>query len=366
MPITVEMIQHNLSRPTTGIGRYTHELFNHLSQHPDAVAVSLTNNVSPPLANRFTPLHQFPLKVRDHQRGNIAHFMQIVGCSQMIWHPIRPSVATVHDMGILICEADELLFNRFEHWLLKLQLAGLKRMDYFVCVSQFTAESLSKVFKVKDSRISVIHHGIDHSTYHPIADARQQITERYTFQTTDYDHLLVYIGSELPRKNLKTLLQAIDLLKQKGYRPHLLKVGGSGGESWHHETLNEVHRLNLENDVTFTGVVPEADLPLFYNTADVFVTTSLLEGFGLPALEAMACGTPVVCSNSSALPEVVAGVGVLVDPQNAHDVAENLATVLDDAAQRQLMSERGIARAAQFTWEKCANEHIQFYEKIAS
>ena len=125
-----------------------------------------------------------------------------------------------------------------------------------------------------------------------------------------------------------------------------------------------VSALELERDVLFVNHVSDDDLALFYNAADLFVFPSLMEGFGLPPLEAMACGTPVVCANTASLPEVVGEAAVTVDPRDRYAMAEAIGTVLDDVVLAGQLRARGLERARSFTWERTARETIKVYEKV--
>lgn len=364
-PLRVELVEHSLSRANTGIGRYTHELYQNLIRYGDNLSVTLTGDVAPPLAGRFSTLRHFPLAVKAHQRGSIVHFMQIMGCAQMLWHPVRPAVATVHDLGVLICDEDQALFsNRLDRWILDVQLAGLKRMDYLIAVSEFTRQQLIEVLRFPADRVHVVYHGIKHDCFRPIADARAQLAARYPLHSKRHTYDLLYVGSELPRKNLITLLEALVQLKRQGILARLVKVGDAGGAKWRERFLADVARLHLDDDVLLIGSVPEDDLPLFYNAVDVFVTTSLLEGFGLPVLEAMACGLPVVCSNAGSLPEITGAAARLVNPRSPVTVAEAIAALLREPAHRNLLREPGLVQAATFSWENATSRLVQIYNKI--
>ena len=164
------------------------------------------------------------------------------------------------------------------------------------------------------------------------------------------------------RKNLRRLLEACELLWRAGEHRPLVVVGARLRK---HGGINEtLTRPGLERRVVFTGYVPEADLPALYSAADLFVFPSLYEGFGLPPLEAMACGTPVVCSNSSSLPEVVGDAAVTVDPYDVEALAQAMHRVLSDANLRDELRAKGLARTAQFTWERTARETWRVYEKV--
>lgn len=356
----VELVAHTPITSVSSMGRYPRELYNHLSK---LVSVRLTHGIDPPLANNLTVLRHFPLGVEGHQSGSVTHFMQIMGCSQMLWNPVHPAVATVHDLGVLICEEDKALFSPLERMILDIQLAGLRRMDKLIADSEFTRQGLIEVFGFSPQNVHVAHLGIS-SQFRPMADARERLAERYSLQMNDDSYYLLYVGSELPRKNLAVLLITLAQLKRHGYRMKLLKVGNSGGERWRKQFLAEIERQDLISDVIILGVVPEKDLPLFYSAVDLYVTSSLLEGFGWPVLEAMACGTPVVCSNAGSLPEIVEDAAITVDPRDATAMTAAIEVILGNEQLRHNLSDLGRKQAAKFTWDKTIESVLAVYRAL--
>jgi glycosyltransferase involved in cell wall biosynthesis len=173
---------------------------------------------------------------------------------------------------------------------------------------------------------------------------------------------ILYVGSLEKRKNLPRLLQAYARLRQDLPGWKLVIVGARKWKSA--PIFDTLSRLGLEPYVHFTGFVEEDDLPALYNGADLFCFPSLYEGFGLPVLEAMACGTPVVTSSTSSLPEVAGEAALLVDPYDVEAIAAAMRRVLSDPELAQDLRARGLARAAQFTWERTARETIAVYERV--
>jgi glycosyltransferase involved in cell wall biosynthesis len=171
------------------------------------------------------------------------------------------------------------------------------------------------------------------------------------------------VGTLQPRKNLGRLLEAVALLReqaQRGEAPGLVIAGRKG---WLYDPVfQQVERLGLEREVVFPGYVPQEDLPALLSGARLFVFPSLYEGFGLPVLEAMACGTPVVCSNVSSLPEVAGDAAFLVDPRDVKGMAEAMNRLLQDEGLRAEVVERGYRRVRQFSWDRCARETLAVLE----
>ena len=194
--------------------------------------------------------------------------------------------------------------------------------------------------------------------FQPVADkaALKSVRRRLKLD----DAYILHVGTIEPRKNLSTLVRAYARLRREHrLTPELVLAGEPG---WMYQpTVRLVEELGLRNSVHFIGRVPAAELPAVYSAADLLVFPSLYEGFGLPPLEAMTCGTPVVASNVSSLPEVVGDAGLLVDPRDETALAEAMFRALTDTDLRQQMRERGLQRAKGFSWERCARETLAVY-----
>jgi glycosyltransferase involved in cell wall biosynthesis len=215
---------------------------------------------------------------------------------------------------------------------------------------------LIEFYQTPAEKISVLYHGVT-TEFRPVAAAKQTAV-RHKYNLAEQPFILS-VGTIQPRKNYQRLIQAFARLDAD---LDLVIVGGFG---WHFQEITaEVTRLDLEKRVRFLGFVADADLPALYSTASLFIYPSLYEGFGLPLLEAMACGTPVVASNQSALPEVVGQAGLLVDPYNVEAMAATMTEVLGDSGLRHQLIQAGLARAAQFTWSDMAAKLLVLYQQI--
>ena len=172
---------------------------------------------------------------------------------------------------------------------------------------------------------------------------------------------ILFVGVLQPRKNIPTLIKAYYKLKKEGIKDKLVITGGKG---WQYKEIFEtVERLNLQKEVIFTGHIPDDDLPKLYNAADLFAFPSLYEGFGIPPLEAMACGIPVITSNTGSLPEVVGDAGIMVDPYDIDGLAKAMYEVLNNEGLKEEMVKKGLERAKMFSWKKCAKEVLDVYEE---
>lgn len=233
--------------------------------------------------------------------------------------------------------------------------------DHLIAVSEHTKKDAIKVLGIPEEKITVIHEAAD-SKYHLIDDktALKEVREKYNIGN---DPFILHVGTLEPRKNLPFLVRAFAAAKKDIGTTKLVITGKKG---WYYEGLFElVDQLKLQEEVIFTGYVEDDDIPALYNAASLFAFPSQYEGFGLPPLEAMACGTPVISSNTSSMPEVVGEAGILLSPKDEKPWAAAIVEVLNDKKRWQDLRDRGLLQAKQFSWEKCARETIAVYEKVA-
>jgi glycosyltransferase involved in cell wall biosynthesis len=266
------------------------------------------------------------------------------------------TVVTVHDVFAWSCPGTSTFLDTiiYRHWLPRV----LPTVDAVITVSQVSKGDITRYLNIPTSKIRIIYEGVS-GAYHPLPAGK---VTRIAVQHGLPGNYILFVGSVEKRKNLRGLLQAYAHLRTMGEPPPLVVVGARRGRgNGITETLRE---HDLKPHVVFLGYVPDEDLPALYSGADLFVFPSHYEGFGLPPLEAMACGTPVVCSNTSSLPEVVGDAAIMVDPTNVEALAEAMHRVLTDGDLRQHMREKGLARAKQFTWERCARETLAVYQEV--
>lgn len=267
-------------------------------------------------------------------------------------------VVTVTDLSFMVFpesfRPSQRLYQRF------FTRMSVQRASHLIAISSSTARDLSKFFAVPATKISVIFPGVD-IAYHPIRDA--SALSDFRRRRNLPEKLILFVGTLEPRKNLLTLLKAYAKFKHQTKAEHKLVLAGSPG--WLYQPIFAVvEELGLRDDVLFPGFIPEDELPLWYNVADVFVYPSLYEGFGLPPLEAMACGTPVIVSNTSSLPEVVGDAALLVDPYSPDAWAAALSKVCDNGHLRDDLATRGPERARTFSWARMARETVQVYQAV--
>jgi glycosyltransferase involved in cell wall biosynthesis len=229
-------------------------------------------------------------------------------------------------------------------------------------VSEASKRDILRFFDVPPEKIAVIYNGIDERFHRqPAEEEIVRVRERYQLQ----GDFVLYAGNVKPHKNLGRLLDAFHLLRQEGL-DHLKLVVIGDEISKYTDLRRTVHRHNLHKHIRFLGYMPDETLAVLYRLAAVFVFPSLYEGFGLPPLEAMASGTPVVTSNVSSLPEVVGDAAVLVDPTEPASIADGLRRVLTDPALAASLVTRGLARAAEFSWARSVAQIRAIYGEVAA
>jgi glycosyltransferase involved in cell wall biosynthesis len=273
--------------------------------------------------------------------------------------PILPinikKVLTVHD---IVWHYFPDTMSRYNLLVMKLLAdRSIKISDHIITVSNTTAQAITDVLDIRRQKITVIYHGADQ--YIPLKkeDSAEYISEKYK---TNKAYVLTVSTIE-PRKNLATLLMAFSKLKSDGFQ--LLIAGASG---WKNSPIyREYEELGLtENQVKFLGYIPDEDMNKLYSGALLFAFPSFYEGFGMPALEAMACGTPVISSNTSSLPEVVGDAGILLDPDDTDLWIETIRKVIDNEEIRCNMREKGLVRAKLFSWKKAAVETLKVFKTL--
>ncbi|MFV9567104.1 glycosyltransferase family 4 protein [Thermoanaerobacter mathranii] len=231
----------------------------------------------------------------------------------------------------------------------------IKRTKKIITISDCTKSDIIKYFNVQEEKIMRIYNGYDKNLFFPRDNAKSYIYEKYKVE----DYILA-VGASYPHKNYDTLIKAISLISDKNVS--LIIVGG---RNEYRNYLKKLTReLNLADKVLFIEYVPQEDLPYFYSAAKCLVYPSLYEGFGLPPLEAMACGCPVITSNTSSLPEVVGDAGVMVNPYNVEEIARAIDLVLSNENLRREMIEKGLKQVQKFSWRKTAEEIYKVIKEI--
>lgn len=238
--------------------------------------------------------------------------------------------------------------------------ASSARADHILCISEATRQDLTRLYRVPVNRTSCVHLGVE-DRFHPAENATTRVRELFGLSNP----YVLFVGTIQPRKNLPRLIRSFTEIKRSEGLPHELAIAGTSG--WKtEETFEAIAASGIAGSIRILGHVKDEDLPLLYSGADCVAFPSLEEGFGLPVLEAMACGTPVVTSNVRALVEVAGEAAVSVPATEPVQLAEALKQVLLDKTLRERLREAGLVRARQFTWQKTAEKTLEVYRKVAA
>jgi len=363
----VGVISAQLNQQLTGIGNYTHSLIkelNKLDTNEDFLfLINHQNNTfftndgiivdNPfPILKTYAWYPYLIRKLRKYKLDIIHNPSQV----PTFFKSKQKYILTLHDISPFLTPKEHRHGRVLVYKLLTPRT--LKTADKIITVSNSTKNDLINYFNIPEEKIRVILLAADEKfkplSNKEIREAKQKYTLNFPF--------ILYVGTLEPRKNIPSLVKAFYKLKKKNLRYKLVITGKKG---WKYKEIFEtIDKLNLQNDVVFTGYVADEDLPALYNAADMFVYPSIYEGFGLPPLEAMACGTPVITSNTSSLPEVVGDAGIMVDPYDVDGLADAMHEVLTDEGLRANMIKKGLERAEMFSWEKCARETLEVYEEV--
>ncbi|MCC7353156.1 MAG: glycosyltransferase family 4 protein [Anaerolineae bacterium] len=270
-----------------------------------------------------------------------------------------PTVVTVHDISFVRFPQAFRAANR--HYLSTFTRLSVRRAARVIAVSAHTRDDLVRTWAIPPEKITVVPNGLD-AAFHP-----EEVTAAAEFRRRRGlpERFILSVGTLEPRKNLARLVQAYAAATAEGGRQ--VKLVLAGGKGWdYQEIFSQVEGLGLTQDVLFPGFVPADELPWWYRAAAVFAYPSLYEGFGLPVLEAMASGTPVMTSTASSLPEVAGDAALLVDPYDVDAMAQAILRLLNDQALRGELVARGLRRASSFSWARTATETITVYQDVLS
>lgn len=340
---------------STGIGRYAKQLLASLRQvAPEHEYAALNWSAEVVMrTDRRLRWQQWELPRRARAAG--AELLHVTGFDAPRWRPC-PVVLTVHDLiGMLFPHALPPIARLYwSRWLPH----TVRWADAIIANSENTRRDLVRLLHIPTERIRTIYLGVDGSFHAPTdRDTLEAVRSHYQLSQP----LILYVGTLEPRKGIDTLIAAFAQLA--GDLPHSLIIAGKRG--WYTETLfRQAESTGLGERVRFLDYVAAEHLPALYGLANLFVFPSRYEGFGLPVLEAMACGTPVVCSNASSLPEVAGEAALLVPPDDVDALAEAMARALRDAALRQRLVSLGFGQARRFTWSEAAYQTAALYEQI--
>jgi glycosyltransferase involved in cell wall biosynthesis len=363
-----------------GLGRYAGRLARHLiAREPDQFALFYNGTTSTRLPEGLSgvPRRSVPAGYKPWRMavllGQLAHLgfdglipgADLDHATEHLLMPLRhtPCVLTVHDLVFRLFPQHHRLLN---YAFLNLAVPiFLRRADHLIAVSHATKQDLVRLYGTSPDRITVIHEAADARFRPRSLEEMRQIKRKHGLP----ERYILSLGTLEPRKNYRRLVEAYGLLAHWGdtdhgglgtQKPRLVIAGGRG---WLYQPfLRWLQDAGIREDVVLLGHVPEEDLPALYSAATLFVFASLYEGFGLPPLEAMACGAPVVCSGASSLPEVGGEAVRYFNPTDTKGMAQVMQEVLTDRGLQAEMREAGLERASGFSWERAAEETLGAYQ----
>jgi len=356
----------------TGVGYYTEHLLQHLAREVEVTGDEIVVVSNQPIDTQ-SPLpphvrvhhgHRFPVRIGwmqmraqralDALRPDVAHFTNGM---MPIASPVS-TIVTIHDMSLRLyprCHpVRRLLLNR------PLMQVAIRQAASIVTVSESARRDLLRLHRIPSDRVSVVQEAAS-PAFRPITDRAwlDRVRSKYGLP----ERFVLYVGTIEPRKNLSRLVEAFAQARRRGIPHHLVCVGPYGWSS--RDLAGRIDRLGITDAVHFTGYASFEDLPAIYNLGDFFVFPSLYEGFGLPVVEAMASGLPVITSSTSSLAEIAATAAVTVDPTNADAIADAMVSVATDEALRADLAQRGLQRARAFSWAQTAKEMLAVYHRAA-
>ena len=356
----------------TGVGYYTEHLLRHAAEQCVDDEISVISNVAietterlparvrqvvaPSWSPRLVWMQTQAPRLLRRLGADVVHFtngMVPLGGS-------LPTVVTIHDMSLTMYPA----FHPWRRVVLNRPFVNIaaRRADAIITVSDSAKRDIVRLYGVEDSRVHVVHEAAAPS-FRVIREPFElrRVRERYGLA----DHFILYVGTIEPRKNLPTLIEAFARRRTAGDLPHQLVCAGPYG--WLSRDIEAlIERLGVRDAVLFTGYVPFADLPAIYNLAEAFVFPSIYEGFGLPVVEAMACGAPVITGRVSALNEVSGDAAECVDPLDVDTLGEALVALTRSRERREELARRGLERARGFSWDRAAAETLAVYRLAAA
>jgi len=355
----------NLKKNTTGMGTYSFQIIERLKsdfdieiiKHPNGDSIEGCHNVDynyiPGPYWYYSWSKSLSLAKRSLKKLELFH--------NIAQNPIPTSISK--NYAVTIYDLIPILYPSYVTplyaWQSRIHLPGiLQKASLILSISEYTKQDIVRKYHIEPDKIRVTPLGVsDH--FHPSTQAEiRSLRKRYNIRSP----FILFVGAIEPKKNISTIIKAFHKVIQKNPEIELVIAGK---KSWRYQDVfSLVESLKLNDKVHFLQFVPYEDLTILYSAASVFVFPSNYEGFGLPPLEAMKCGTPVIVSNRSSLPEIVGSEGIMVEPENYEDLAAKILNILTDESTREEHIAYNLARSKEFTWERCAEVTKNAYHSI--
>lgn len=368
--LNAQLFRLNQGYRSAGIARYIFHLLRELPRSaPDfALDVFSTEPLAPTLLNNVTirttrlPVHKPLWRILWEQtlfawalQGNYALLHSLAFVSPFLNR--TPSIVTLYDLSFLVYPE---YFRPFHRLYLKLGTrAAVHRARRILTISESTKLDVVRLLGARPAQVQVVAPGVEAEFFRSV---KPEEIENFRRIKNLPEQFILFLGTREPRKNLPALVRAFVQAVNAAHLPHYLVL--AGGRGWlDHDIERTIQDLGVTDRVIFPGFVEQSELPLWYRAADVFVYPSQYEGFGMPALEALACGTPVIASNTSSLPEAVGDAGLLVNPRAPQEIADALVEILTNDALRDELAIRGPLYARRFTWTRAADLTAETYRR---
>ena len=344
---------------STGIGYYTKQIVERLNSHKD-IDLSL---FSPNNDSDFSTLQRISwenIGLKFKARKENLDILHIPGFAGPVFNGKYKKITTVHDLIGMVYPQNLGFVSRF-YWQRWLPFC-VKNSDFIIADSENTKKDIVQFLNVPENKIRVIYlaAGLSFIKFHENSSKRELLNEVYNI-TSKY---ILNVGTIEPRKNIVRLIEAFDLyIKETADKELNLVIAGKKG--WDYEKCHrKVVELDLAEKVIFCDYVSDEHLPILYNYAEALVYPSFYEGFGLPVLESMSCGTPVICSKVSSLPEICGESALYVDPKNVNSIKDALIEMFSDYNIRESLSVKALKQASKFSWDKTIQNTIEVYKKV--
>ena len=363
-----------------GIGRYTRELVQALVRLDSKPSYCLFSARAPKLTVVADPLPEAPnveyretwlsekwlyrMWYRLHLPISVQRFtgeIDVFHSPDFVLPPVGdiPSVLTIHDLSFI--HYPEAFTPSLLKYLNNVVPSSVARVNHVLADSLATKIDLINIWQVPNEKVTVVYSGVN-SSFRPVTDKERIDLLRKKYELGDNPYILS-VGTLQPRKNYEMLIRAFEPVADS-YDHQLIIAGGHG---WMYEQIQkEIDQQGLGQRIRLIGFVDDQDLPALYSQASLFVFPSLYEGFGIPVLEAMACGVPAISSDSSSLPEVAGDAGLLISPVNQELWSESIIQLLNDSARRTKMVAAGYLQARKFSWRKAAEQVLDIYHMLLS
>lgn len=381
--ISVCIEADTMDRPQMGTAVYARNVVQHLVESDSNLDISLFHSkptgdhLYKKVKELFIPKIKTPLALL---LSNMAFYMKMRGQFDIVhyprqtlfplfWLPGNKTVVSIHDAGYLLFQnmTDGHQYfgsrsfsptRRLRDWSLQY---GHRWVDAVIAPSQSAKVEINKYYGIPSDKIHVIPYGKD-PIFKPLPD-KEDIRSRLYSNHGIKGPFILNVGRIQPHKNVRRLVEAFGKLKHNSDISHKLVIIGQ-----HYESTEEVKalikRLGISEEIYLLGGILHEELVSWYNAADFFVYPSLHEGFGLPPLEAMSCGTPVITSNVTSMPEVVGDAGILIDPKNVEEIAESMGRLAENQELKEELSQKSLQRAKQFSWEKYVKQLLELYQDL--